>query len=431
MFAAGAGFLGSLLLIFFRMPIAIALSITGFIGFGLLLGWKQSSVMMAMTARDASMSYSMAVVPLFILMGNFIAGTGVSRELYRAAQVFLGGRRGGLASATVLACGGFGMVCGSTVATVVTMGKVSLPSMREYRYDDALSTATIAAGATLGVIIPPSVLLVIYGILTETDIGRLYAAALVPGVLGIIGYIIAINWTVWRNPVAAPSATRSNWNEKIIALLSIWPVVVLFTVVLGGIYAGFFTATEAAGIGAFGAFLLALARRRLTWASFYEIMMESAKSTVVIFALLMGGLIFTEFLNYSGAHTSILKFINESGFSSTTIIIVICVIYFILGALMDELSMVLITVPLFLPIVLAQGYDPVWFGIVVIVLCCLGMITPPIGMNLFVVQSLAPDISFRTIVSGIGPFIIIDLLRLAVVVAFPVLSLFLPKLFYG
>ena len=221
MLAAGAGFAFSFVLIFMRVPIAVALGITGFIGFGMLIGWKQSSVMMALTTRDAAMSYSMVVIPLFILMGNFIAGTGVSRELYRAAQAFLGNRRGGLASATVISCGGFAMVCGSSVATVVTMGKVALPSMRSFHYKDSLSAATIAAGATLGIIIPPSVLLVIYGIMTETHIGHLYAAALIPGMLGIIGYILAVKWTVWRDPAAAPAAVKPSRQEMLESVLQV------------------------------------------------------------------------------------------------------------------------------------------------------------------------------------------------------------------
>lgn len=431
MLAAGAGFLFSFALIFLRVPIAVALGITGFIGFGMLIGWKQSSIMLALTTRDAAMSYSMVVIPLFILMGNFIAGTGVSRELYRAAQAFLGARRGGLASATVVSCGGFAMVCGSSVATVVTMGKVALPSMRSFEYKDSLSAATIAAGATLGIIIPPSVLLVIYGIMTETHIGKLYAAALIPGALGIIGYILAVKWTVWRDPTAAPPAIVPSRAERRAAFLQVWPVVLLFTLVLGGIYSGTFTATEAAGIGATGAFLLALFRGRLTTKVLYDILLDSAQATAVIFGLLIGALIFTEFLNYTGAHTGLLSFVQDSGFSPFSVILVICIIYIVLGALMEELSMMLLTVPLFFPIVTGLGYDPVWFGVLVIVLCELGMIAPPVGVNLFVVRSFAPDIPITTIVKGIVPFVASDIVRVFVIASFPILSLWLPSLFFG
>jgi C4-dicarboxylate transporter, DctM subunit len=431
MAAAGAGFLFSFVLIFLRVPIAVALGLTGFIGFGLLIGWNQSSIMVALTTREAAMTYSMAVIPLFILMGNLVAGTGVSRELFRAAQAFMGGQRAGLANATILSCAGFAMVCGSSVATVVTMGKVALPSMRALGYKDTISAATIAAGATLGIIIPPSVMLVIYGIMTETNIGKLYAAALIPGFIGVIGYMAAAQWIARRDPEAAPPAVKSSTQEKITAALSVWPVLLLFAFVLGGIYTGLFTATEAAGLGAAGAFLLGLARRRLTWKALHSILVDTAESTAVIFGLMIGALIFTEFLNYTGAHTALLDFVKGSGFSPAIVIFVICIIYIILGALMEELSMVLLTVPLFFPIVTGLGYDAVWFGVLLIVLCELGMIAPPVGVNLFVVRSFAPDISIATILRGIGPFVVADIVRVFVIAAFPILSLYLPSLFFG
>jgi C4-dicarboxylate transporter, DctM subunit len=431
MAAAGAGFLFSFVLIFLRVPIAVALGLTGFVGFGLLIGWNQSSIMVALTTREAAMTYSMAVIPLFILMGNLVAGTGVSRELFRAAQAFMGGQRAGLANATILSCAGFAMVCGSSVATVVTMGKVALPSMRALGYKDTISAATIAAGATLGIIIPPSVMLVIYGIMTETNIGKLYAAALIPGFIGVIGYMAAAQWIARRDPEAAPPAVKSSTQEKITATLSVWPVLLLFAFVLGGIYTGLFTATEAAGLGAAGAFLLGLARRRLTWKALHSILVDTAESTAVIFGLMIGALIFTEFLNYTGAHTALLDFVKGSGFSPAIVIFVICIIYIILGALMEELSMVLLTVPLFFPIVTGLGYDAVWFGVLLIVLCELGMIAPPVGVNLFVVRSFAPDISIATILRGIGPFVVADIVRVFVIAAFPILSLYLPSLFFG
>lgn len=430
MYAAGAGFLFSLALIFLRVPIAVALGLTGVVGFGLIAGWNQSFIMIALTTREAAMSYSMVVIPLFILMGNLVAGTGVSRELYKAAQAFMGRQRAGLASATVLSCGGFAMVCGSSVATVVTMGKVALPSMRSFQYNDRLSAATIAAGATLGIIIPPSVLLVIYGIMTETHIGKLYAAALIPGVLGIVGYIAAVRWTVWRDPSAAPGRAVSTWGEKWQALLDIWPIAALFALVLGGIYTGLFTAAEAAGIGAAGALTLGLLRRKVTLRLLQSVLLDTAQSTAVIFGLLIGALVFTEFLNRTGAHDALLALVKNNGFTPFQVICVICVIYIVLGALMEELSMMLLTVPLFFPVVTGLGYDAVWFGVLVIVLCELGMIAPPVGMNLFVVRSFAPEIPIKTIVQGIAPFVAADIVRVFVIAAFPVLSMYLPGLFY-
>lgn len=430
MLAASAGFLFSFVLIFIRIPIAVALALTGVIGFGFVVGWNQSVVMLAMTTREAAMSYSMVVIPLFILMGNLVGATGVAKELFVAAQAFMGGRRGGLASATVLSCGGFAMVCGSSVATVVTMGKVALPSMRQFEYDDKLSAATIAAGATLGIIIPPSVLLVIYGIMTETHIGKLYAAALIPGILGILGYIAAVKWTVWRHPESAPASERTSWAEKWESLLNIWPVAALFGLVLGGIYTGFFTAAEAAGIGAAGAFFLGLLRKKISLKVLQEVLLDTAQSTAVIFGLLIGALVFTEFLNRTGAHGSLLSLVKDNGFSPFQVIAIICVIYIILGALMEELSMMLLTVPLFFPVVTGLGYDAVWFGVLVIVLCELGMIAPPVGMNLFVVRSFAPDIAIKTILKGIGPFVVADIVRVFIIAAFPILAMYLPNLFY-
>ncbi|GAA4344176.1 TRAP transporter large permease [Variovorax defluvii] len=430
MYAAGAGFLFSFALIFMRVPIAVALGLTGVIGFGLTAGWHQSFVMLALTTREAAMTYSMVVIPLFILMGNLIAGTGVSKELYKAAQAFLGRQRGGLASATVLSCGGFAMVCGSSVATVVTMGKVALPSMRAFNYDDKLSAATIAAGATLGIIIPPSVLLVIYGVMTETHIGKLYAAALIPGLLGVVGYVLAVRWTVWRNPSSAPGSIASTRAEKIGSLMAIWPILALFTLVLGGIYSGLFTAAEAAGIGAVGAFALGMARRKMTMKLLQEVLIDTARSTAVIFGLLIGALVFTEFLNRTGAHNAVLSLVKDHGFSPFQVVAVICIIYIVLGALMEELSMMLLTVPLFFPVVTGLGYDGVWFGVLVIVLCELGMIAPPVGMNLFVVRSFAPDIKIGTIVKGIAPFAVADIVRVFIIAAFPILAMYLPNLFY-
>jgi C4-dicarboxylate transporter DctM subunit len=430
MTAAAAGFAFSFVLIFMRVPIAVALGVTGVIGFGLLTGWKQSFIMLGLTTREAAMTYSMVVIPLFVLMGNLIAATGVSRELFRAAQAFIGHRRGGLANATVLSCGGFAMVCGSSVATVVTMGKVALPSMRAAGYKDSLSTATIAGGATLGIIIPPSVMLVIYGIMTETHIGKLYAAALIPGLIGVLGYMIAVWWTVWRDLSAGPAGVKVGWPDRWRALASVWPIVVLFAFVLGGIYGGVFTAAEAAGIGSFGAFVLAWMRGKLTMKLLEEVFIDTAQSTAVIFGLLIGALVFTEFLNYTGAHKTLLTFVRDSGFAPFTVILVICVIYIILGALMEELSMVLLTVPLFFPIVTGLGYDGVWFGVLLIVLCELGMIAPPVGMNLFVVRSIAPDVKIKEILRGIAPFVTVDIVRVFVIAALPSLSLYLPGLFF-
>lgn len=431
MLIAGLGFLLAFILIFIRVPIALAMGIAGYAGFGYLVGWPQSMTMLANTARESTMSYSLVVVPLFILMGNLVAGTGVSAELYRAAQSFLGGRRGGLASATIVASAGFASICGSSVATVVTMGRVAIPSMRKYNYSDQVSTATIAAGATLGILIPPSVILVIYGIITGTHIGRLYAAGLIPGLLGVALYLAAVKWIVHRNPDQAPAAEKANWSERLSALRGVWSAILLFVLVIGGIYTGFFTATEAAGFGAVGAVIIAVFRRRLTFRQFYDILIDTAKTTTVLFALLIGAFVFTEFLNFSGAHDTLLTYVTESGFSPATVIFFMCVIYIILGMIVDTGSMILLTVPLFFPVVVGLGFDPVWFGILVVVLAELGLITPPIGLNLFVMKSVVPDVPLKTIIRGIIPFIGVDLIRAVLIALFPVISLWLPNLLFG
>lgn len=430
MLLAGIGFIASLLLIFLRVPIAIALGVTGYVGFGHIVGWNQAGAMLALMARESTMSYGLVVIPLFILMGNFVAGAGISGDLYRAAQAWFGHRRGGLATATVMSCGGFAAVCGSSVATVVTIGKVALPSMRKYHYSDQLSTASVAAGATLGIIIPPSIMLVIYGILTETHIGMLYVAGFLPGVMGIIGYVLAVRWSVWRRPQSAPVAKRAGRSERIGSLKRIWSICALFVLVIGGIYGGFFTAAEASGIGAFGAFLLALSMGRLSWRTLYEILVDSALTSAMLIAMLIGASVFTEFLNYTGAHDGLLAFVNNSGLPPVGVVLLICAIYIVLGALMEELSMLLLTVPLFFPIVIGLGYDPVWFGVLVVVLCELGMIAPPVGVNLFVVRSIAREVPLTTIVRGILPFVMANIIRIFILAVFPAISLLLPRLLF-
>jgi tripartite ATP-independent transporter DctM subunit len=430
MTASLIGFAIAFALIFLRVPIATALALVGFGGLVFMSGLTPALTTMALSAQSSTMTYSLSVLPLFILMGNLVAGAGISGNLFRAAQMFVGRQRGGLAMATVLACGGFGAICGSSVATAATMARVSIPEMRKFGYADRLSAATVAAGGTLGILIPPSVVLVVYGVNTQTHIGKLFAAGLIPGVIGILGYMAAVKWTVWRDPKAAPMAEASKWTDRLGVLRGLWPVIVLFGLVMGGIYGGWFTATEAAGIGATGAFAFALTHRSMTLKDIGVILVDTALVSASMFAIVFGAAIFVEFINVTGVHKGLDTIVKASGAGPFGIILIIIAIYVVLGCLLESLSMILITVPIFFPIVTGLGYDPVWFGIIVVVATEIGLITPPIGVNLFVIRSVVSDISMKIILSGMMPFITMDILRILLLAALPILSLWLPNLLF-
>jgi len=430
MLASIIGFVVAFALIFFRMPIALALALVGVGGYAAMTGWNPAFVMLANSVRESSMTYGLSVIPLFILMGNVIAGSGVSADLFRAAQRMLGHRRGGLALAALFSSAGFAAVSGSSVATAVTMGKASLPSMRHYKYDPSFSAATLAAGATLGILIPPSIVMVVYGILTETHIGKLYAAGLLPGALAVLLYAVAIRWAVWRNDRLAPAAEVATWAQKLEALKGVWAVVVLFVFVLGGIYAGIFTAAEAAGAGAGGALLLSLLKRNMSAKVLLDILRDTAEMTAIIFAILLGAYAFTEFLNLTGVHTSLLALITAYRLPPLAVVFVIVLIYVVLGCIMESMSMVMITVPIFFPVIIGLGFDPVWFGILVVVVVELGLITPPLGVNLFAVRMIATDVPMGSLIRAVVPFIAVDMVRVTLLVLFPVITLYLPSLFF-
>lgn len=430
MIAALTGFGALLALIFARVPIALALGTVGVVGFAMLTDWRPAMALVGQTMRNSTLSYSLSVIPLFILMGNFLSFAGLSRALYRSAYSFVGHFRGGLAIATVLACGGFSALCGSSLATTATMAKVAMPSMREYRYDDRLATGAIAAGGTLGILIPPSVILVIYGIITETHIGKLFAAGLVPGILALALYTAAIAYMTWRSPDMGPRGERQGSLERLHALRDVWGVALLIVVVIGGIYGGFFTATEAAGVGAFFGFLFAITKGGMRLPQVVEVLRETAQTTAALFAVLIGAMLFAQFVNFSGVHATLLAWVEGLDVAPLTIIALIVAIYLVLGCLLESLSMILLTVPLFFPIVVALGYDPVWFGIVVVIAVEIGLITPPVGVNVFVLKSVAPDVPTGTIFRGVFPFWIADLVRVAIVVLLPGMVMFLPNWLY-
>lgn len=415
-----------LLLSFLRVPVAFSMVIVGTAGMAHILGPDGALANVGQTAFDAAINYELSVVPLFVLMGNFVARARLAEELYSASNAFLGHRRGGLAMATVVACGGFSAICGSSLATAATMAKVAIPSMRRFHYHDTLATGSIAAGGTLGILIPPSVLLVIYGILTQTNIGKLFAAGVLPGLVAIGFYLLAVRSVVFFRPEAGPVADRQDWAARWQAISRVWGVLLLFAIVMGGIYGGVFSPTEAAGIGAFGAFVFALARRALNWRTLYEVLLESAATTAMLFAVLIGALLFANFINLTDFPDALLQIAGQYRETPWLVIAAILLIYVLLGCVFESLSMILLTVPIFFPLVTSLGYDPIWFGIVVVVVVEISLITPPVGLNVFVLRGVLPDVSTSTIFKGVTPFWIADLFRLAIIVGFPMLSLWLP-----
>ena len=428
------------LIVIVRVPIAFAMGLVGFFGFAFLQGLSFDNIMdfrwtgpLSMASNrviDTAQEYGLSVIPLFILMGNLVTKSGLSQELYQASYAFLGHRKGGLSMATVVACGGFSAICGSSLATSATMAKVAMPPMRKFGYADSLATASIAAGGTLGILIPPSVILVIYGLLTESSIRELFAAGFIPGLLGILLYLAAVRYVVWRDPKAGPPGEKMNWTERFAALRGVWGVLILFTVVMGGIYLGMFTPTEAAGIGAGGAFLIALARRSLSLSSLFLAISDTGRTTAMLFGVLIGALVFSDFINRAGLPDALLDFVTSLDVSPMGVILVILGIYIILGMVFESLSMMLLTVPIFYPLVQSLGFDLVWFGIVVVVVTEISLITPPVGMNVFVLSAVLKDVKPGTIFKGVTPFWMADIVRLALITFIAQIALFLPELLY-
>lgn len=422
------GFVAIFGLALLRMPLAFSMGLVGIVGIGLTRGWDPALANTAQVVYETGFAYTLSVIPLFILMGNFVARAGLAHELFAAAEAFIGHFRGGLAHATVAACAGFGAICGSSIATAATMSKVAYPSMKKLGYSDTLSTGVIAAGGTLGIMIPPSTIMVIYGIITETNIGKLFAAGVIPGLLTAILMMVAIVYLTSRDPEHAPAGKRHTWPERWAALRGIWGVAVLVVVVLGGIYGGLFTATEGAGFGAAGAFLFALARRRLTWAILMQVLVESARTTAMLFTLIIAATIFANFVNFTSMPGDLKDWIVGLKVSPVMIITAMMLIYVVLGTVMEELTMVLLTIPLFFPIVTALGFDPVWFGVLIVMIVQIGLISPPVGMNMFVINTLLPKVGLGKIFRGCWPFTVVMVAVLALLIAFPQLSMWLPSL---
>lgn len=422
------GFAALLLIAFTGFPLGFSMMFVGFVGFGLVRGWVPALEVVSQQITDMALNYNFSVLPLFLLMGVFVYKAALAEDLYEATNAWLGHHRGGLAMATVAACGGFAAVSGSSVATAATMAKVAIPSMRKYNYSDSLAAGTVAAGGTIGILIPPSAALIVYGILTEEDIGSLFLAGIIPGIITVALYIAVITIVARIWPGVAPAAARSSWSERFHSLRNIWGVIVLFFLVLGGILFGVFTATEAGGIGAVGALAFAMFRRRMTWKVFTESLIEGAQTTAAVFTVAFGALILNNFVTIAGLPDTIVAFIESLDLAPLVIILILIGIYVILGTVIEGLAMIFLTVPIFVPVVESLDFNLIWFGIVMVMVVEISLITPPIGLNVFVMKSMLPDVELVDIFKGIAPFFVADIARLALVVFLPGLVLWLPNL---
>ncbi|GAA0773626.1 TRAP transporter large permease [Roseibium denhamense] len=434
MLEALIGFGALFALVLVRVPIAIAMIIVGTAGFAVLRNWNAAFNLLGNAAFETGLSYTLSVIPLFILMGNLLTISGVSQSLFTTAHALLHRMRGGLAMASIVACGGFSAVCGSSLATAATMSKVAMPSMRKAGYADSLATGSIAAGGTLGILIPPSVILIIYGLLTEADIGKLFVAGILPGLIGVVFYLIAVYLTVLVKPELAPS-TADGVQVKKQDLYGVLAVLGLFAIIMVGIYGSFFTPTEAAAIGAAVALLIAFFSGGLTFSKLYSACLSCARTTAMIFAIIIGAEVFSNFISYAGVPDALLAFVETLDVNAYVVMLVLVLIYVILGAVLESLSMILLTVPVFFPLVASLDFgtgilsDPemvvIWFGIVVVVVTEISLISPPIGLNVFVLRSVLTDVPLRTMFAGILPFWAADIARLALLIAVPSLSLML------
>ena len=423
-----------LILLVVRIPIAIAMLMTGVGGYIAVSGWAPLLSYIKTVAYGRFTIYDLSVIPLFLLMGQFASRGGLATGLFRSAAAMIGHWRGGLAMAAIGSCAAFGAVCGSSIATAATMGQVALPELRKYNYSGSLAVGSLAAGGTLGILIPPSVVLVIYAILAQENIAALFMAAFIPGVLAAIGYMIAIAIYVRMNPDAGPAQPRMGWRDRIAAQKGVWPVLLIFLLVLGGIYSGWFTPTEAAAIGTVGTGIFAVVLGGLRWAGFKEVLYGTAVTTGMIFMILLGADIMNSFLAVSQLPVALAEAITNSGVGPFVVLAGILILYLILGCVMDTMSMILLTIPIFFPLIMGldfygldQTEKAIWFGILALMVVEIGMITPPVGMNVYVISSMARDVSMRDAFRGVVPFLISDILRVVILVLFPSITLCLVR----
>ncbi len=421
------GFVVLFALMLLRVPIGMAMGLVGVGGFAYLSGGGPALKIVGHTTMRTVTDFNFAVIPLFLLMGSLATTSGMSRELFRAANGFVGHLRGGLGIATIAACGGFAAICGSSVATAATFSRVAYPEMRRYGYPQSFATGVIAAGGTLGIMIPPSTVFAVYGLITQQDVGKLFVAGIIPGILAVLMYMATISIMGALRPGFLPAGEPSSWKVRLEGVRDVWATVLLFVFVIGGIYGGMFTATEAAGMGAGGAFIIGVARGRLSRADILRSLLEATRTTAAVFTVLIGALLFGYFLTITQTPQKVSEFLGSLGLGAYGILAIIMLMYLVLGCLMDALAMIILTVPIVFPVITALGFDPIWFGVIIVMTVELGLIHPPVGMNIFVIKSVVEDVKISTIFYGVLPFIVTDLIRLAILIAFPILALWLPS----
>ncbi|NLM21027.1 MAG: TRAP transporter large permease [Peptococcaceae bacterium] len=425
------GIIVLVILLFMGMNIGITMMAVGFFGVFAIRGLDPAIGVLKTIPFTYASNYSFAVIPLFILMGQFAFHSGMSSDLFNAADKWLSRFKGGLAMATVAACAGFSAICGSTAATAATMGVVALPEMRKYGYTDGLATGSIAAGGTLGILIPPSTGFIIYGIIAEQSIGRLFAAGIIPGIILALCYILSIAVQVRVQPHIAPGTKKYPFKEMLAALKGTLGMIILFVAVIGGMFSNIFTANEAAGVGAALALIMMILKRQFTWAKFVDCLRSTVKTSGMIFLILIGAYVFGAFLALTQLPMVLANFVTGLDVSPYVVLAVILILYALLGCIMDSLAMVMLTVPIFLPIITAIGFDPIWYGVLMIMVMEMGLITPPVGMNVYIVAGVAKDVPLITIFKGVAPMVVGMFVAVIIVCAFPQLSLWLPNLLFN
>lgn len=426
-----AGIVGIALLLFLfllRMPIAFAMALVGFAGFAYLSGPDPAFSLLAQDIFEQFSSYPLSVIPMFILMGEFAFAAGISQRLYKTTNTWVGHLTGGLTIATVLACAGFAAICGSTAATAATMGKIALPEMKKYKYDNTLATGTVASAGTLGILIPPSTVLIVYGILVEESIGKLFVAGILPGALLSIFFVATVAILCYRNPQLGPPAASTTWTQKFKAAGGIVEAVILFLLAIGGLFLGWFSPTQAGAIGAGGALIIGLIRRKVTWQTFTESGKTGLQTGCMVLFIITGAVIFGHFMAVSTIPFLLADWVGSLPIHPMAIMGVVTFIYFLGGFFMDSMALIVVTVPIFWPIVQRLGFDPIWFGVIIVLVAEMGVITPPVGVNVFVIKGIAPDIPLNTIFKGIFPFLAALIILTFIILFVPQIATFLPNL---